>query len=174
MGIINLLNKLRGIEEKSDAERLKDTSIRNEVITSLVKIKYDLSKSDQLGINEHINQHTFKLENVEPDLKAMNIITKKLNEKGASAKLGSAEYYQAMIGSRYDVNLTVKTMTNKDAGFKEILDEIVDNYLIELGVSLDIVKQEFDAKYGISYKNIINNIKTEVKEEEYHPKKMKI
>lgn len=173
MGVMDLLNKFRGKEAESDEELLKDTSIRNEVITSLIKIKEDLNKSDQLGINEHINQHTFKIRDIK-HLKAQKIIAKKINAKNASATLSSPEYFEQMIGSRYDIDLTVKVMANKDASFKERLEEIVDNYLVELGISLDIVKQEFGSKYGPSYTNIINNTKTEVKDEEYHPKKMKI
>lgn len=149
-----------------------NNNYNNEIIIILAKMKKSLNPT-----NDNIKEHSFIIDRVEEDLKALKIITNELHKNGFKFDLGKAEYDfdPATCGERFDVNITISLRNSSE--FKTKLNSFLDNYLEQLGASLDVVNQEINTKYVTSYDNIINNKNISVSEQEKissHTKKFKI
>lgn len=164
MGIKDLLTRLRGSVQ---CEKTEDACTQKEVIICLAKIKKELQ-----DVSEASLQHNFLVSKINPDLKALQIISHKLNQNGFKTSVEKAEYdvSPATLTGGWEAFVMVKLANKNNKGFKDQLNKTIDNYFQELGISLDVVEHEIKSILPTckNYENITNNIKEEkvVKTEE--------
>jgi hypothetical protein len=170
----NLLKVL----ENSEISTEEKINCRKQIIINLGTVKEALNsppttyENSYVNFNENDGQCKLKMNYYGEGITTVKYIDKKLKQYGLDTSLTLLDSEIIAIGLKNKTEITIKM---DDSNFKPKLDEVINNILQDLGVSLNIIEYQFARKRGPDYTKLFNNIPMNIADEpNVHPKKMRI